>query len=123
MSLLDDYWQALERLKKNIPVHIPAGSPINNDTVALEAGRKRGSIKKSRKNFTDLIRAIDESESYRKPKSSSTDLIKLERAKKENYRELYHQALNRELMLIERLAELEKDIARFNNVFPINKQK
>lgn len=35
---------------------LPKGSAINNDTVALEAGRKRGSIKKSR--HTALIEAI-----------------------------------------------------------------
>lgn len=36
---------------------LPKGSAINNDTVALEAGRKRGSIKKSR--HAALIEAIE----------------------------------------------------------------
>ena len=45
MSALDDYQAALERLKANKPTTLPKGSAINNDTVALEAGRKRGSIK------------------------------------------------------------------------------
>ena len=48
MSALNDYYAALERLKANKPEVLPKGSAINNDTVALEAGRKRGSIKKSR---------------------------------------------------------------------------
>ena len=47
MSALNDYYAALERLKANKPIILPKGSAINNDTVALEAGRKRGSIKKS----------------------------------------------------------------------------
>ncbi|MFD1438150.1 hypothetical protein HLH14_02125 [Acinetobacter sp. ANC 4282] len=48
MSALNEYYAALGRLKANRPTTLPKGSAINNDTVALEAGRKRGSIKKSR---------------------------------------------------------------------------
>lgn len=48
MSALNEYYAALERLKINKPIVLSKGSAINNDTVALEAGRKRGSIKKSR---------------------------------------------------------------------------
>ena len=48
MNAVNDYKAALERLKANKPMVLPKGSAINNDTVALEAGRKRGSIKKSR---------------------------------------------------------------------------
>lgn len=48
MSAFNEYDAALERLKANKPTILPKGSAINNDTVALEAGRKRGAIKKSR---------------------------------------------------------------------------
>ena len=58
MSALNDYYAALERLKANKPIILPKGSAINNDTVALEAGRKRGSIKKSR--HAALIEAIEQ---------------------------------------------------------------
>ena len=57
MSALNDYYAALERLKANKPTVLPKGSAINNDTVALEAGRKRGSIKKSR--HAALVQAIE----------------------------------------------------------------
>lgn len=57
MSVLNEYYAALERLKANKPMVLPKGSAINNDTVALEAGRKRGSIKKSR--HAALIEAIE----------------------------------------------------------------
>lgn len=57
MSALNDYFTALERLKANQPNILPKGSAINNDTVALEAGRKRGSIKKSR--HAVLVAAIE----------------------------------------------------------------
>lgn len=58
MSALNEYYAALERLKANKPTILPKGSVINNDTVALEAGRKRGSIKKSR--HAALVEAIEQ---------------------------------------------------------------
>ena len=58
MSALNDYYAALERLKATKPIVLPKGSAINNDTVAMEAGRKRGSIKKSR--HAALIEAIEQ---------------------------------------------------------------
>lgn len=57
MSALNEYYAALERLKANKSTVLPKGSAINNDTVALEAGRKRGSIKKSR--HVALVDAIE----------------------------------------------------------------
>ena len=57
MSVLNEYYAALERLKANKPTVLAKGSAINNDTVAMEAGRKRGSIKKSR--HAALVEAID----------------------------------------------------------------
>ena len=57
MSAVNEYYAALERLKVNKPTLLPKGAAINNDTVALEAGRKRGSIKKSR--HAVLIDAIE----------------------------------------------------------------
>lgn len=58
MSALNEYYAALERLKANKPAILAKGFAINNDTVALEAGRKRGSIKKSR--HAALIEAIEQ---------------------------------------------------------------
>lgn len=58
MSVVNEYYAALERLKAHKPTVLPKGSAINNDTVALEAGRKRGSIKKSR--HAALIDAIEQ---------------------------------------------------------------
>ncbi|WP_331346297.1 hypothetical protein [Cellvibrio sp. UBA7661] len=53
-----EYFAALERLKQNTPINVPKSSPINKDQVALEAGRKRGSIR-SRPGFERLIAEID----------------------------------------------------------------
>lgn len=57
MSTLNEYYAALERLKANKPTILAKGSAVNNDTVALEAGRKRGAIKKSR--YAALVEAIE----------------------------------------------------------------
>ena len=59
MPMIDEYYKALDRLIQNKPINVPIGTKINNDTVALEAGRKRGSLKKSREIFLDLIDKID----------------------------------------------------------------
>ena len=106
---LQDYFSALERLKSNNTINVPKNSKINKDIVALEAGRKRGSIKKSREMFTDLIEAIDIA-----AKENNADYDKLtSRISKlknstQNYKELYEKAINREIMYLERINELEK---------------
>lgn len=122
-STINEYFDALERLKNNTPINLPKGSKINNDTVALEAGRKRGSIKKSREQFLGLIEAIDEA------KDQATAPLKqhgaqVEKYKKlyNDYREKYEAAINRELMLADKVAELEKEVRALksrgvNNVF------
>lgn len=57
-STVREYFAALERLKKNAPIRVPKGSPINKDQVALEAGRKRGTIR-NRPGFERLIAEIE----------------------------------------------------------------
>lgn len=56
---LSEYFEALARLRVGRPIHVRKGTKITNDAVALEAGRGKGSIKKSRSAFTALIQAID----------------------------------------------------------------
>lgn len=57
-NTVKEYFAALERLKKNAPLNVPKGSSINKDQVALEAGRKRGTIR-NRPGFERLIAEID----------------------------------------------------------------
>jgi mannitol-specific phosphotransferase system IIBC component len=110
---IDDYYDALQRLIDNRPLHITKGSKINNDTVALEASRKRGSIKKSRQGFEQLINDILEGEAKR---TQGTRKIqdKLEQTKidKINIESLYNKSLNRELMYLETISELEEEIKK-----------
>lgn len=74
MSAVDDYYAALGRLKKNKPINVPKGSAINKDTVALEAGKKRGSIR-NRPGFSQLIADIEAS-GEKKSKRTTVELAK-----------------------------------------------
>lgn len=124
MTAIDEYWEALDRLTNNTPIRLPKGTPINNDSVALEAGRGRGSIKKSRNAFSALIEAIKTADTANTSKKVDVKIqLENEKSKKENYRELYHLSLNREIMLLERLDQLEKRLKQISNITPIFKGK
>lgn len=56
---ISEYFDALNRLRAGRPINISKGTRICNDSVALEAGRGKGSIKKSRPVFQELIQAIE----------------------------------------------------------------
>mgnify|MGYP000226988576 CR=1 FL=1 len=118
----DDYYRALERLSTNKPKILSKGAyKINKDTVALEAGRKRGAIKPSRSQFEGLISKIEEvAEQY-----NNKDVNKLKKAEalaarfkseRDEFRADYHAALNREMMLVKRLGDLEKQINQLEAV-------
>lgn len=72
MSATDNYMAALRRLVDGKPNNMPKGCAINKDTVAMEAGRKRGSIKKSRTENAVLIAAIEAATGAQEKKSGST---------------------------------------------------
>lgn len=114
---LEDYYTALERLKNNAPINVPIGTKINNDTVALEAGKKRGAIKRGRTQFHDLVEEIKkvQKEDNKELKKYKT-LVDKYKIKSNEYRELYEKSLNRELMLLERLNELEKRLSFTNSI-------
>ncbi len=81
-QILAEYFEALARLKAGRPVRIQKGTKITNDSVALEAGRGKGSIKKSRPVFSELIAAIAaaaDEQSSMSPERQQRD--QLERAK------------------------------------------
>ncbi|WP_447314153.1 hypothetical protein ACNHIR_10665 [Klebsiella michiganensis] len=106
MKNIDIYFSALERLIKNVPVNVPLGTEISYDAVSLEAGKSKGSIKKSRPIFTDLIIKIDSL----KKNGKDTSLLDIKRLRLENL-ELKNQldkSLSREICLIIELQELKK---------------
>ncbi len=63
--------EALNRLVSNTPIRVPKDSKINNDTVALEAGLKRGAVKRSRPELAELLDDIKEAEAKRLGKEYS----------------------------------------------------
>jgi len=114
---LDDYYAALKRLIKGRPERVPEGTRITNDAVALEAGRGKGSIKKSRPQFQDLICDIAAAaKDQPDPKRDLTAQVgklksKLADTKKsaQQIQDAYEQSLMRELSLLRKIHELEKE--------------
>lgn len=123
---LTEYFEALHRLKNDRPINIPKGTKITNDAVSLEAGRGKGSIKKSRSIFTELILAID-SASAEQSQSSNLQKVKLEKAKisADHYRRELEAALAREVSLLFELYEVKKELAKITgiNVLPLHPGK
>lgn len=122
---LDEYFEALERLKNGRPEKIPKGSKITNDAVSLEAGRNKGSIKRSRPAFADLIQAIDEAaQSQAKPKNGLKERAYAEKEKSERYKVLWEEAIAREVSLLHELLELKQRLAKLSgeNILPLRPQ-
>jgi len=102
-EMLKDYFEALERLKSGKPVIMPKGTKITNDSVSLEAGRKKGTIKKSRQIFAELIKAIDAVQDKRKPGDEVRVRLVVAGAQVDRYRTLWEGALAREVSLLKQL--------------------
>jgi hypothetical protein len=103
-DILKDYFEALDRLKKGKPVNVPKGSRITNDSVSLEAGRKKGTIKKSRPIFSDLMAAIDAAaKAETKPRDEMRERLDETKAEAARYRALWEDALAREVSLVKQL--------------------
>ncbi len=123
---LAEYFQALERLKSGRPTRVAKGARINNDNVALEAGRQKGSIKKSRPVFKDLIGAIDVAAAeHSSPEKQMTRRLEKTRGEAQSYREKWEQALCRELSLLQEVYALKKELAglRGGDVLPLRPKK
>lgn len=118
MSAVNDYLAALDRMINGCPEIVSVGCAINNDTVALEAGRKRGSIK--RKRYPDLCRAIDEAAERQQLKVadsiSSTTLEHVSSTDKglqNQYKALekdYNVALQKNISLVYEVFTLKKKV-------------
>ncbi|MBM5570553.1 MULTISPECIES: hypothetical protein [Deefgea] len=122
-----EYFDALERLIKNAPRVVPKNTKISNDSVAIEAGRKRGSIKRSRAMFSVLISAIDQAATNQNccVQKSPGDVLKERNKKiKEEYgqlREQYEYLVSENIKMLVVIAELKKELAQFRggNVIPL----
>ncbi|ENV15432.1 hypothetical protein [Acinetobacter guillouiae] len=120
-----DYYEALERLKKDSPNRVPKGTKITNDAVSLEAGRGKGSIKKSRPIFADLIVAIQfASEQQTLAVNVQENKIENLKSQLDQCRKELEAALAREVSLLYELYELKKEINLLTGakVIPIRKR-
>ena len=121
---LDEYFEALRRLREGCPQNVARGTKISKDAVSLEAGRGKGSIKRSRAIFGDLIRAIDEA-ARSEQDTAVNQKAKLERSRSDakDYRLRYEAALARELSLLKELYEVKKTLAKLTGekVIPLRK--
>jgi hypothetical protein len=114
---MTDYYAALERLKNR------KGARINNDTVAIEAGRKKGSIKKSRPQFAELIEAIHAANVVaERPKLEMTNRLNRAKDDAKNLQAQLDDSLARELSLLRQVFSLRKELAalRGGSVLPLH---
>lgn len=112
-DILKDYFQALERLKDGKPVNVPKGTKITNDSVSLEAGRKKGTIKRSRPVFHELLEAIEAaSKAETKPPDDMRASLDDAKAEITKYRTLWEEALAREISLVKELCEARETWAK-----------
>jgi hypothetical protein len=123
---LADYFEALERLKAGRPINTPKGGKITNDAVSVEAGRGKGSIKKSRPIFSSLIQAIGTA-AAEQSKSFNQQRERLNKAKysADQYRLELEAALAREISLLYELYETKKKLSQLTgaNVLPLRPEK
>ncbi len=124
---VQEYFEALDRLTSGKSQIVSRQAKINNDTVAIEAGRHKGSIKKSRPVFAGLIDAIKKAGANQvKPHQEAKENIRKFKVKSIEYRILYEQGLGRELALLRQVNELRQEINRLNSnlkVVRIREQK
>jgi|SRR5471030_1726906 len=121
-TVLDDYFAALNRLKMRRPTRVSASMRISNDSVALEAGRGKGSIKKSRPMFVELIAAIDEAAiEQAAPVERKRELLLRTKESAADYRLQYEAALARELSLLREIYALKQQLAGLTGagVYPL----
>jgi predicted transcriptional regulator len=119
---LTDYFNALERLISDEPQVVPKGTKITNDSVALEAGRGKGSIKRSRSIFADLIVAIDSAaEAKAKASNPHKERMAKLRTSADDYRTKWEASIAREVCLLQELYELKQQLRKLTgrNVLPI----
>jgi hypothetical protein len=123
---LEGYYAALERLKAGRPTGVPKGTKITKDAVSVEAGRGKGSIKKSRDVFADLIDAITLAAAEQsRPVFQQKQRLAKTRGVAEQCRRDLEAALAREVSLLKELYEVKRRLARLtgDKIIPIRGQQ
>jgi hypothetical protein len=111
------YREAWERIKTGKPLIVGKNMPINQiDTVALEAGKKKGSLRKNK--YPDLCKEIMEYEVVETRTQECVRLKEQYRVARDEKEALWKGALARELMMKKRLVELEMELKRIKKKYP-----
>jgi len=109
-KVLNEYFAALDRLKKNQPKKVLKGTRITNDAVAVEAGRSKGTIKKSRPAFAELVEAIKKVQEERGQLSRvRQDQLDRLAASDRKHARLYEEGMARELALLREIDLLRSE--------------
>lgn len=104
---VDQYFAALERLKAR-------GEPISNDAVALEAGKGRGSIKKSRPAHAELIATIDNAMKEQQETKVAVNPVPGLKSDIEELKRRLDQSLDREVALLHELYDLRAKVKQLS---------
>lgn len=119
MSAEIEYRRAFERLKTGKAIHFDKGMPFNRlDTIAIEAGKKKGSLRKSLhrelcEEILNYVTIVDETDIKKEVR-----LKEQYRAERDEKHQLWTKTLARELMLKIRIEELETEITRIKQNYP-----
>ena len=113
-------FEALMRLVQGRPIRVPIGTAITLKSVALESGKSPGIIKKQRPVYAELIKEIKRCAAEQKerghPKKQVSEAARRWKEEAERSKNLYHQSLARELMLLHQLDEAEHLLRNSENV-------
>lgn len=125
-DVLKLYNMALDRLIDGKSIIVKKGAKINNDSVSLEAGRGKGSIKKSRSGYATLIARIDAAAlKQSQPKREAADRAQRMRGRVQELEEKLDAALGREMSLVYELLSVRKQVAKLidEKIVPIRRSK
>lgn len=100
---VEKYYEALKRL-------VERGAKINCDTVALEAGSGRGSIKKSRPAYAQLILDIEAAALKQAETKAEADPVTALQEENKNLVQLLDGALEREAALLSEVYDLRENV-------------
>lgn len=120
-----EYFRALERLKTGKTTIVAKDTKITNDAVSLEAGRGKGSIKKSRVQFRGLTAAIKlAANEQARPKQTQAELVFRSKRTAKQLQEQLDAALAREhSLLIELYAVRQRlNVLTGERVLPIRRR-
>lgn len=115
------YFLALQRLVEGKPIRVEGETAITLTAVALEAGKSAGSIKQQRPVYAELIKEVKRCASEQKlltpsNKQANKQMMRW-KTEAQNWKQLYHQSLARELMLLHQLDEAEHLLRNGENVY------